>query len=37
LTAYTKDVLRTEEIKSELIANIQEVFYREGINPVSSE
>jgi len=37
LTAHTKDVLRSEEIKSELIANIQEVFYREGINPVVSE
>lgn len=37
LTAYTKDVLRAGEIKSELIANIQEVFYREGINPVVSE
>jgi small-conductance mechanosensitive channel len=37
LTAITKDVLRTEEIKSELIANIQEIFYREGINPVVSE
>ena len=37
LTASTRDVLRTEEIKSDLIANIQNVFYRDGISPVVSE
>lgn len=37
LVTHTKDVLRTEEIKSELIANLQSIFTREDISPVVSE
>lgn len=37
LNAHTKDVLRAEEIRSELIANVQDIFHGEGINPVVSE
>jgi len=36
LSASTKDVLRKEEIKSELIANLQETFRRENLNPTVS-
>jgi len=37
LIARTKDVLRVEDIKSDLIANIQEVLSREGLNPAQLE
>lgn len=36
LTAHTKDALRVEEIRSDLIFNLQDILRREGLSPTIS-